>query len=145
MSWLSTLGKDVGKVFGWLGSPKAQAVITTVEGVAVAVDPVLSGIVSITNTWLKEIFTAQALAEAAAASTGSGAQKSAMVLNTMTPQILAFAAAQKLPIPDAAGIQKANDALVAFLNALDVPAPATTTVTLPASPVSTQVSTGTLL
>jgi hypothetical protein len=122
MSWLSVLGSDVGKVFRWLGSPKAQKIIGGIETVAEIIDPALDGVFAIMNTWGREILTAQAFETAVGSTPYSNAQKSAMVLSTMTPQILAFAAAQKLPIPDAAGIQKANDALVAFLNAFEAPA-----------------------
>jgi hypothetical protein len=138
MSWLSTLGNDVKKVFTWLGSPKGQAVVGTAEGVVEAVDPALDGVISIANNWLREIYTAQALATAAAAGGTGGAQKSALVLNALTPQILAFAETQKLPIPTAIDIQNANNALVAFLNALG--AGSTTTATLPAGTSTTNAT-----
>jgi hypothetical protein len=119
MSWLSTLGKDVGKVFGWLGSPKGQAIVGAGEAVAEAVCPALDGVLGITNTWLQEIYKAQALATAAGATgTAGGAQKAAMVLNALSPQVLAFAKTQGLPTPTATDLQTANNALVAFLNAL---------------------------
>jgi hypothetical protein len=152
MSWLSTLGNDVKKVFGWLGSPRGQAVLSTGEGFVEAVDPALDGVVNLTNTWLQEIFKAQALATAAAANATGGVQKSAMVLNTVAPQVIAFATAQGLPIPTGVELQNANNALVAFLNALG--AGSTTTATTGttgtiaptmAPSVKAQVSTGALL
>jgi len=152
MSWVSTLGNDVKKVFGWLGSPRGQAVLSTGEGFVEAVDPALDGVVNLTNTWLQEIFKAQALATAAAANATGGAQKSAMVLNTVAPQVIAFATAQGLPIPTGVELQNANNALVAFLNALG--AGSTTTATTGttgtiaptmAPSVKAQVSTGALL
>jgi len=94
MSWLSTLGNDVKKVFKWLGSSKGQAILSTGEGVVEAIDPALDGVVNLTNTWLQEIFKAQALATAASANATGGVQKAAMVLNTVTPQVIAFAKAQ---------------------------------------------------
>jgi hypothetical protein len=118
MSWLNVLGGDVKKVFGWLGSPKGQAIVGTVEGVVELADPALDGVVSITNTWLQEIYKARALATAASAGTTGGAQEAAMVLNTLTPQVIAFAEAQKLPVPTGNDLTLANNALVAFLNAL---------------------------
>ena len=149
MSWLSTLGNDVKKVFGWLGSPKGQAVLSAGEGVVEAVDPALDGVINLTNTWLQEIFKAQALATAAAANATGGVQKSAMVLNTVTPQVIVFATAQGLPIPTGVELQNANNALVAFLNALGAGSTATAntpaTPATPASSVKTQVSTGALL
>ena len=132
MSFLSAFGNDVKKVFGWLGSPKGQAIIGTGEAVVEAIDPALDGVVTLTNTWLQEIYKAQALAAAAAAGSTGGTQKSAMVLNAMTPQVLAFLKTQGLAPANSAQLQAANDALVAFLNALGgtaVSAPAATTVT----------------
>ena len=118
MSWLNTLGGDVKKVFTWLGSPKGQAVVGTAEGVVEAVDPALDGVISITNTWLQEIYKAQALGTAAAVGVTGGVQKSAIVLTTMTPQVIAFAKTQGLPISTSIDLQNANNALVAFLDAL---------------------------
>ena len=129
MSWLGTLGNDVKKVFGWLGSPKGQAIVGVVEGVVEAVDPAFDGVVSITNTWLQEIYKAQALATAAAAGATGGAQKAAMVLNTLTPQVIAFAEANKLPVPTGNDLLIANNALVAFLNALGAGTASSTTST----------------
>jgi hypothetical protein len=155
MSWLSTLGNDVKKVFGWLGSPKGQAILSTGEGIVEVVDPALDGIINLTNTWLQEIFKAQALAAAASANATGGVQKSAMVLNTVAPQIIAFATAQGLPIPTGVELQNANNALVAFLNALGggstataAPVPLANTITGTAQAplsVKTQISTNSLL
>jgi len=75
-----------------------------------------------------------------------------MVLNTVAPQVIAFATAQGLPIPTGVELQNANNALVAFLNALG--AGSTTTATTGtagtiaptmAPSVKAQVSTGALL
>ena len=146
MSWLGTLGNDVKKVFGWLGSPKGQAVLSAGEGVVEAVDPALDGVTNLTNTWLQEIFKAQALATAASANATGGVQKAAMVLNTVTPQVIAFAKAQGLSIPTGTDLQNANNALVAFLNALGAGSAAVaTTSTATASSVKAQVSTNSLL
>jgi hypothetical protein len=148
MSWLGTLGNDVKKVFGWLGSPKGQAVLSAGEGVVEAVDPALDGVVNLTNTWLQEIFKAQALATAASASATGGVQKSAMVLNTVAPQVIAFATAQGLPIPTGVELQNANNALVAFLNALGAGSIVSTIATATgttAPSVQAQVFTGALL
>ena len=150
MSWLSTLGNDVKKVFSWLGSSKGQAIVGAGESLLEVVDPALDGVITITNTWLQEIYKAQALATAAAASPStSGAQKAAMVLTALTPQVVAFAQAQGLPVPTGTNLINANNALVAFLNALGADSTATTssavTTTVTVPKVQTQVSTGTLL
>jgi hypothetical protein len=140
MSWLSTLGNDEKKVFEWLFSPKGQAILSAGEGIVEIADPALDGVINLTNTWLQEIFKAQALATAASANATGGAQKSAMVLNTVAPQIIAFATAQGLPVPTGIELQNANNALVAFLNALGANSGTTT-----ASSVKAKVSTSLLL
>jgi hypothetical protein len=122
MSFLSTLGADVKKVFDWLGSSKGQAVIAAGEGVVESVYPPATGIINLANTWLSEIIKSEGLAAGAAAQTGTGVQKAAIAINAVTPQAIAFAAAHGLPAPDAEAISKANDALVAFLNAFGSPA-----------------------
>lgn len=118
-SLLGTLGTAFKDVFKWLGSPTGQKVIGTGEAIVEAIDPGLTGIINIANNWLTEIVKAETLATAAGEQNGSGVQKAAMVTSAVTPEILAFAAQHGLPTPTAAKIQVANDALVAFLNALD--------------------------
>jgi hypothetical protein len=80
---------------------------------------------------VQEIYKAQALANAAGACGTTGStQKSALVLNAVTPQVSAFLKTQGLAPANSTQLQAANDALVAFLNALGgaaVPAPAATT------------------
>jgi len=129
MSFLSAIGKDFEKVFSFLGSQKGQNIIATGEAVATAIDPALSGVFSIANNWLTEIIKLQALGSAAGDTPGSDTVKSAAVISTLTPQILAWAAANKMPVPDSAQIQTANDALVAFLDAFGAPGASTTTTT----------------
>jgi hypothetical protein len=128
MSFLSKFGADFKKVFAWVGSPKGQAIVTTVEGVgevaADAIDPALAGLNPLITSWTQEIFKAEALSAAAGTQTRSGLQKSAAVLNTITPQVVAFAETNKLPVPVGADLTAANNALVAFLNALGGSAPA---------------------
>ncbi len=124
-SFLQSFGSKFVDVFKWLGTPKAQAGIVAAEvlgeTVAHAFNPALAALDPLISTWTMEIFKAQALAAAAGAADGSGAQKAAMVLGSMTPQVIAFAEANKLPAPTGAKLQAANDALVAFLNALEGP------------------------
>jgi len=143
MSFLSAFGNDVKKVFGWLGSPKGQAIIGTGEAVLEAVDPALDGVVTLTNTWLQEIYKAQALATAAGATgTLGNTGKAAMVLNAVTPQVMAFLKTQGLAPANSTQLQAANDALVAFLNALGstaTPASAATTVAASTTAASTTV------
>lgn len=117
-SLLQKVGSDVRKVFEWLGSAKGQGVIAAGEAVAVGVYPPASGIIAIANTGLTEIIKMEAMAVAAGQQNGSGVTKSAAVLQTLTPEILAYAEANKLPTPTAEKIQAASNSLVAFLNAL---------------------------
>jgi hypothetical protein len=119
MSLLSKLGGAVKDVFKWLGSPTGQAIIGAGESLAEAVDPGLSGIIGVANNWLAEIIKTEALASAASQQAGTGTQKAAITLAAVTPGVLTFAKQQGLPTPTAAKILTANNALVAFLNALD--------------------------
>ena len=140
MSFLSTIGGDVKKVFTWLGSTKGQTVVKAVETVGEDVatiagigTPVQAGI-DVLNNWMTEILKAEALG-AAAVTAGSAAgeantTKAALVISAMTPQVLAFATANGFPAPDAANAEIINTALVTALDALGA-APATT----PATPV----------
>jgi hypothetical protein len=142
MSFLSAFGNDVKKVFSWLGSTKVQAVVGVAEAIAEAVDPALDGVITLTNTWVQEIYKAQALATAAVATGSTGnAQKAALVLNAVTPQVTAFLKSQGLSAATATQLQAANDALVAFLNALGGTATsaATTTSTTNTSVAATQL------
>jgi hypothetical protein len=124
MSFLSALGKDFKSVFTWLGSAKGQAVISTGEAAVEAVVPAATGIITIANNWLTEIIKTETIAAAAGQQTGSGVQKSAAVISAVTPEVLAFATANKLPAPDATTMQNATNALVAFLNAFGAPSTA---------------------
>lgn len=122
-SFFETLGGDAAKVFKWIGSTKAQQVITTTEtlaeSVADAVDPGLASLNPLITSWTQEIFKAEALATAAGTQTGSGVLKAAAVANAVVPQVTAFATQNKLVGTD---INAANTALVAFLKALGSPA-----------------------
>jgi hypothetical protein len=118
MTLLNVLG-DIKKVFVWLGGKQGQQVIATGEAIAEALYPPATGIISIANGWLTEIIKTEAIATAAGAEKGSGTQKSAMVIAAESPQLIAFAQQHGLSNPTADQMQKANDALVAFLNAFE--------------------------
>jgi hypothetical protein len=117
-SLLQTIGADIKGVFSWLGGAKGQQVIATGESIAEAVDPGLTGIINIANNWLEEIIKTEALAAGAAEQNGSGVQKAAIVASAVTPNVVAFAEKNGLPVPTGDKIAAANTALVAFLNAL---------------------------
>lgn len=117
MSFLSTVGKDFKAVFSWLGSPKGQAVVAAGSALAEGLG-VPAAAVNLADSWLEKIITTETLAAAAGAQTGSGTQKAAAVLNAIEPQVVAAFPSTNL--------KAANDALVAFLNALGAPATAVT-------------------
>jgi hypothetical protein len=117
MSFLSALKGDVKKVFGWIGSPKGQAIVAVAEGAVEDAFPAATSAIGLLNSWGTEIFKVQSMAEAATA-TGSNLQKAAAVLNTITPQVLGFASTNGLPTPTSAAINKINDNLVEVLNLL---------------------------
>jgi len=131
MSFLSTIGADFKKVFAFIGNPKVQSTITTVEvageSVADALDPALAGLNPLISSWTQEVFKAEALAAAASQQTGSGALKTAAVVSVMGPQLLAFAEQNKLSAPTAADISVINNAVVTILNTLGSPAATTPT------------------
>lgn len=118
MSFLSALGGDIKKVFGWLASPTGSAVIATVEGTVESVFPAATGIINLINKWATEAIKVEGIAVAAGSTTGTGDQKAAIVLNTLTPEVLAFAKANGLPAPTAATIALVNNNVVAILNLL---------------------------
>jgi hypothetical protein len=119
MSILSTIGKDVKGLLSWLGSPKGQAVVNAGEALVEDAFPAATGAINLANTWLVEIFKAEALGEAAGSTAaGTDTQKAAAVIASVTPSVLTFAKAQGLGTPTAANLQSANDALVTFLEAL---------------------------
>lgn len=124
-TFLQKLGGDVKKIFSWLGNPKVQTTIAAGEalgeGIVDAIDPALSGLNPIINNWTQEIFKAESLAAAAGSQNGTGAQKSALVLSSVTPQVLQFAEANGLPTPTGSELQTANSLLVQFLNTLGAP------------------------
>src|ERR1700676_3911714 len=121
MSFLSTIGKDFKAVFSWLGSPTGKVIVGVVEGAVETAVPATTAVFTLVNNWMTEAIEVETMAAAASQQTGSGMQKSAMVLNTMTPQILAFAASQNYPVPNAAKITEINSAIVNVLNLIGAP------------------------
>jgi len=117
MSFLSAIGKDVKAVFTWLSSPKGVAVVQTAGAVVEAVDPALSGIVTLAESWITKAINYEALAVAAAGSADTSTQKAAAVISEMGPLV-----AQYFPAATQAEINNANTAIVAFLNAFSSPA-----------------------
>lgn len=134
MSFLSSLGKDFKAVFSWIGSAKGQATIATVEGattaVVAAVNPgaglAMEGIEDLVNVALKQIVTVETVAAAAAAQTGTGAQKLAAVVSAVAPQVGTTLKTLGVATPTDTQVQSIStvvaNSLVAILNAFP-PAP----------------------
>lgn len=121
MKLLNALGRDAKGIFKWFVSPQGQAVIHAGElAVEIAVPaPQLIDIINIANKWMAEIVKTQVLSVAAGAESGSNAEKAAMAISAVLPDILDFATHNGLPVPTADKVAAANKALVDFLNALD--------------------------
>lgn len=117
-SVLESIGADVKKVFAFVASPQAQAVLAAGEGVAETAFPQITGVINLANNYLTEALKTEALAAGAAQQNGTGAQKLAAVVTAVTPQALAYAQANGLPVPTSAQIQTQANAIVGFLNAL---------------------------
>ena len=117
-SGLKVFGKDIVKVFAWAGSPNGKQVIGTGEGILEAVLPVTIPIVSLFNSWFQKAYVVEGLAVAAGKSTGSGLDKASLAIQTVTPQVLTYAQQEGLKPRTAQQIQAANDAVVAFINAM---------------------------
>lgn len=130
LSGLKVFGTDMVKAFAWFGSPKGQAIVATGEGLLESLVPVSTPIVNLFNTWAAKAYSVEALAVAAGKATGSGADKAAAVLTSVTPDVLQYAQQAGLSARTAAQIQAANDALVAFINAMTSPSPAASEVTI---------------
>jgi hypothetical protein len=123
MSFLSTFGKDFKAVFSWLGSPKGQATIATVEGASVAITTAvnpdagaaLAGIEALVNAGLKQVVNSEALAAAAEQQTGTGAQKAAAAAVALAPQVEAVLVSLGVKAPAATQIQSISTVIASSM------------------------------
>lgn len=122
LSGLKVFGTDIEKAFAWFGSSKGQATVAAGEAVVEAVAPVSTPIIDLFNTWAKKVYEVEALGVAAGQATGTGAEKAALVISAVTPEVVAGAQQLGVPARTAAQITAANNAVVAFLNAMTGPA-----------------------
>jgi hypothetical protein len=134
LSGLKVFGTDLEKAFAWFGSPSGQAIVKTGEGVLEAFLPVTIPAVNLFNQWATKAYTVEALAAAAGKATGSGADKATLALSTITPTIIQYAEDEGLSPRTAAQITAANNAVIAFINAMTGPS-------TPAAPASTITAT----
>jgi len=118
LSGLKVFGQDIIKVFSWAVSPKGQAIVATGEAIVETAFPVSTPIINLANAWFAKAYQVETLAVAASQATGTGAEKAALAIQTITPQILAYAQQEGLAPRTAAQIQAANVAIVAFINAM---------------------------
>lgn len=132
-SFLSAVGHDFIAVFKWLGSAQGQQTIASGEAIATtvvtAVNPgvgaALAGIEAIVNAALKQVLSMEASAAAVAAQSGTGAQKAAAVIATLTPQAEALLKSMNVSAPTAEQVQSLASAIsngvVGILNAIPAP------------------------
>lgn len=121
LSGLKVFGEDIAKAFAWFGSPKGQAVVASGEAVAEVIAPASAPIVNLFNMWAARAYNIESIAVAAGKTTGSGADKAAAVIAAVTPDALQFAEQAGLGQRTAEQIKAANDAVVAFINAMTAP------------------------
>lgn len=122
LSGLKVFGSDVVKVFAWFGSPKGQAVVAAGEAVAETVAPASTPIVNLFNSWAARAYNIESIAVAAGQGTGTGPEKAAAVMTAIGPDLQQYVQEAGVSARTAAQIQAANNALVAFINAMTQPA-----------------------
>lgn len=109
-SILSDIGNGLKKFF-----TGAVVVATAAEPFVAAIFP---GVSPLFNSVVAAVGTAEAAAAAAGAQTGTGTQKLALVLSSVESSFNSYAASNGLAAPNAAQIEAAVNAAVAFLNAI---------------------------
>ena len=127
--WLSAIGRDARKVFVWLGSPTGQRTVQTTEALVAtgvtlvdpAIAPEIDAGIGLFNAWARQALQIETVATAAAASSGTGAQKAASVIQSMEPFVQQYASKCGAPAPTQAQLAALNNAAVAFLDNLPVP------------------------
>lgn len=107
---LDDIGNGLKKVFT-IGTEVAKAAEPFV-------DIAFPGIAPLYNATVAAVGTAETAAIAAGAQTGTGAQKLAAVVASITPVFTAYATAQGLPAPTVATITNYVNAVVATVNAI---------------------------
>src|SRR5271156_2999686 len=142
MSFLSTVVKDAKAGFAWLASTKGQAIVGAAEAAVDIAFPPAAPAMALVNTWMAEILKVEGLATATGSQSGTGTQKAAMAISTMTPQVLAWAAANGYSIPDTANITAINTAVVNVLNLLGANTTTATTTTTTAAATTEVVDGG---
>lgn len=109
-SILSSIGHGLEKFF--------SVAVTVAKDAEPLVEVFFPGISALFNTTVTAVGIAESAAISAGQQNGTGAQKLALVLQSVESSFNAYAVANKLPVPSAAQIEAAVNASVAFLNAI---------------------------
>ena len=133
-SFLSAAGHDFMKVFTWLGSSQGQAVVAGGETAAVAiasavgVGPAVTAIIALVNAGLQKVLTVEAGAAAAGMQSGTGTQKLAAVVSSLTPEVESTLKLLGVPEPTAEQSQALATAIGQAVSSIlnSIPAPTTT-------------------
>lgn len=132
-SFLSAVGKEFKTVFHWLASAQGQATIagaeTAATAITTAINPAagaaLAGIEALVNAALKQVVSAETVAAAAEAQSGTGAQKAAAVIDAVSPQVSAILQSLGVKQPAADQVQSISltiaSSLAAIMNAFPPP------------------------
>lgn len=123
LSGLKVFGMDVEKAFAWAATPTGKAVISTGETVLETALPITVPIVALFNAWWNKAATVEGLAAAAGKATGTGAQKAVIVDQAIAPDVIQFVQQAGVSARTTGQIAEANNAVVAFINAMTQPAP----------------------
>ena len=121
LSGLKAFGTDIEKAFAWFGSPSGKTVVAAGEAVVEAVAPASVGIVDLFNAWAQKAYNVESLAVAANQNKGTGVDKAALVEAAIAPTVIQYATQAGLPARTAAQISAANNAAIAFINAMTQP------------------------
>jgi hypothetical protein len=124
LTGLKVFGTDVEKAFAWFGSPKGKAVVAAGEAVVEDVLPASAPIVDLFNEWAARAYNVESIAAAAGKATGTGAEKAALVDAAIAPTVIGYAQQVGVPARTAAQITAANNAVLAFINAMTQTPPA---------------------
>lgn len=122
LSGMKVFGTEIEKAFAWFGSAKGEAVVASGEAVVEAAIPASVPIVNLFNEWAAKAYSVESLAVAAGKATGTGADKAALVDAAIAPTVLQYAQDAGLSARTAAQITAANNAAIAFINAMTQPA-----------------------
>ena len=118
LSGLKVFGTDVEKAFAWFGSPKGKAVVAAGEAVVETVLPASAPIVDLFNEWAARAYNVESIAVAANQATGTGVQKAALVDAAIAPTVVSYVQQVGVSARTAAQITAANNAVLAFINAM---------------------------